>query len=70
MHTLQFEPFGMHRLTPYIERPDMMPLWTVRLEADEASLPVLLSNGKLVEKGKLPRGRHYVVWKVSPAADG
>jgi len=44
-----------------------MPLWTVRLEADESELPVLLSNGQLVEQGKLPQGRHFVVWKVRSA---
>lgn len=61
---MQFEPYGIQRLTPYIDQPDILPLWTIRLEADAKELPVLLSNGDLVQQGKLPNGRHFVVWKV------
>jgi aminopeptidase N len=31
--------------------------------ADKAACPVLLSNGDCVERGDLPSGRHYTVWK-------
>jgi len=34
----------------------------VRIEADRARYPVLLSNGNPVEAGELPGGRHYAVW--------
>jgi aminopeptidase N len=36
--------------------------FTVRVEGDQAAYPRLLSNGNLVETGKLPRGRHFAVW--------
>lgn len=36
---------------------------SIRLEADEKDYPVLLSNGNLVDSGKLNGGRHYAVWR-------
>jgi aminopeptidase N len=39
----------------------MAPM-TVRLAANKAEYPVLLSNGNPVEAGDLPDGRHYAVW--------
>ena len=36
--------------------------FTVRVEADEKTCPVLLSNGNLKEKGTLGDGRHFTVW--------
>ncbi len=40
----------------------MLARFTVRVEGDQAAYPRLLSNGNLVETGKLPRGRHFAVW--------
>ena len=40
----------------------MLARFTVRIEADEAAYPRLLSNGNLVEAGELPGGRHFAVW--------
>jgi len=34
----------------------------VRLEADENAYPVLLSNGNMIDSGKLDNGRHFAVW--------
>jgi aminopeptidase N len=39
----------------------MAPM-TVRMAADKAEYPVLLSNGNPIEAGDLPEGRHYAVW--------
>ena len=39
-----------------------MATFRVRIEADEKSCPVLLSNGNLLEQGKLADGRHFAVW--------
>lgn len=39
-----------------------MAIYTVRIEADATSCPVLLSNGNLVESGKVSETRHYTVW--------
>ncbi len=59
----QCEAEGFRRITPFIDRPDVMSLYKVRIIADKARYPVLLSNGNLVEQGDLPDGRHYAVWQ-------
>jgi aminopeptidase N len=58
----QCEAQGFRRITPFPDRPDVMARFHVTLEADEARYPVLLSNGNLVEKVRLPGGRHRAVW--------
>ncbi len=40
----------------------MLSVYTTRIEAPKATLPVLLSNGNLVESGDLAGGRHFAVW--------
>ncbi|MCB1782620.1 MAG: aminopeptidase N [Alphaproteobacteria bacterium] len=57
----QCEAEGFRRITYFPDRPDVMSVFTVRVEAG-TSLPVLLSNGNLVEKGAVEGGRHYAVW--------
>jgi len=58
----QCEPEGFRRITYYIDRPDVMSRFTVRIEADQKTCPVLLSNGNKVDHGALPGGRHFAVW--------
>ena len=58
----QCEAQGFRRITWFPDRPDVLTVYTVRLEADRATCPVLLSNGNPVETGDLPGGRHYAVW--------
>jgi aminopeptidase N len=58
----QCEPEGFRKITYYLDRPDVMAPMTVRMAADKAQYPVLLSNGNPVERGDLPGGRHYAVW--------
>jgi aminopeptidase N len=58
----QCEPEGFRRITYFPDRPDVMAIYTTRIEADKAQTPVLLSNGNLIESGDLPSGRHYAVW--------
>ena len=41
----QCEPEGFRRITYFIDRPDVLAVYTVRIEADRATTPVLLSNG-------------------------
>lgn len=57
----QCEPEGFRRITYMIDRPDVMATYTIRIEADN-TLPVLLSNGNLIEKGALEGSRHFTVW--------
>jgi aminopeptidase N len=58
----QCEPEGFRKITWFLDRPDIMARFTVRIEADRARYPVLLSNGNPREAGELPAGRHYAVW--------
>jgi len=58
----QCEAEGFRRITYFPDRPDVMAVYTTRIEADRAQAPVLLANGNLIESGDLPGGRHYAVW--------
>jgi aminopeptidase N len=58
----QCEAEGFRRITYYPDRPDVMAVFTTRVEADKAQAPVLLANGNLREAGDLPGGRHFAVW--------
>ncbi|MCB1908912.1 MAG: aminopeptidase N [Rhodocyclaceae bacterium] len=59
----QCEAEGFRRITWFPDRPDAMTRFTVTLEADATSYPVLLSNGNLVAQGSLPAGRHFARWE-------
>ncbi len=58
----QCEAEGFRRITYFLDRPDVMAVYTVTLRADKARYPVLLSNGNLVEQGDLDNGRHFARW--------
>ncbi len=58
----QCEAEGFRRITYFQDRPDVLTTFTVRVEADAAQYPVLLSNGNLKDKGSLAGGRHFTVW--------
>jgi aminopeptidase N len=58
----QCEAEGFRRITFFQDRPDVLSTFNVRVEADKNQYPVLLSNGNLMETGKLDNGRHFAVW--------
>ncbi len=58
----QCEAEGFRRITYFPDRPDVMAVYTTRIEAEKAEAPVLLSNGNLIESGELGNGRHFAVW--------
>jgi len=58
----QCEAEGFRRITYFPDRPDVMAVYTTRIEADKTEAPVLLANGNLVESGDAPGGRHFAVW--------
>ncbi len=59
----QCEAEGFRRMTYYPDRPDVLSVFTVRVEADRAGYIHLLANGNRVESGDLGNGRHYAVWE-------
>jgi aminopeptidase N len=58
----QCEAEGFRKITYFIDRPDVLSVYTVSLEADSNRCPVLLSNGNLISEETLPEGRHRAVW--------
>lgn len=62
VYTTQCEAEGFRRITYFLDRPDILSVYTVRLEADKSAAPVLLSNGNLQAVGELENGRHYAMW--------
>jgi aminopeptidase N len=58
----QCEAEGFRRITYYPDRPDVLAPFRVRVEADKARCPYLLSNGNPGATGDLPGGRHYAEW--------
>jgi aminopeptidase N len=58
----QCEAEGFRRITYFLDRPDVLSVYRVRVEADKDIAPVLLSNGNLVETGDAGPGRHYAIW--------
>ncbi len=62
VYCTQCEAEGFRRITYFLDRPDILSVYTVRIEASLAEAPLLLSNGNLDESGKLDDGRHFAVW--------
>jgi aminopeptidase N len=58
----QCEAEGFRAITWFPDRPDVMTRYTVTIEADAQTYPVLLSNGNAVESGEADNGRHWVKW--------
>jgi aminopeptidase N len=58
----QCEAEGFRRITYYLDRPDILSVFTVRVEARTEDAPLLLSNGNRIEDGTLDNGWHYAVW--------
>jgi aminopeptidase N len=59
----QCEAEGFRKITYYLDRPDVMAPFTVRVEGDKQRHPVLLSNGNPIARGDVGADRHFVVWQ-------
>ncbi|MEM7402045.1 MAG: aminopeptidase N [Pseudomonadota bacterium] len=59
----QCEAQGFRKITYFLDRPDVMAKYTVRIQADKTRYPVLLSNGNLKEAGDLADEQHFAVWE-------
>jgi aminopeptidase N len=59
----QCEAEGFRRITYFLDRPDVMAVYTTRIEADRDEAPVLLGNGNRIEAGAIDgTNRHYAMW--------
>jgi aminopeptidase N len=59
----QCEAEGFRRITFFPDRPDVLSRYRVRMEADEACFPILLTNGNPLATGKSVGGRHWAEWE-------
>jgi aminopeptidase N len=58
----QCEAETFRKITYYFDRPDVLTTFEVKIIADEKRYPVLLSNGNLIEEGKLENNKHFAIW--------
>ncbi len=59
----QCEAEGFRRITYFLDRPDVLSSYIVRIEASKSEAPVLLANGNPIESGDIAgTDRHYAVW--------
>ncbi|SHL66103.1 aminopeptidase N [Roseibium suaedae] len=59
----QCEAEGFRRITYFLDRPDVLSVYTTRIEGPKADTQVLLGNGNPVESGDIPgTDRHYAIW--------
>ena len=62
MFCTQCEAEGFRKITYFLDRPDVMSVYTVTIDAERARYPVLLSNGNQVAAGDSSAGRHFATW--------
>jgi aminopeptidase N len=62
MFCTQCEAEGFRRITYYLDRPDVLSVFTTKIIANPAICPVMLSNGNLVSSTEREDGRREVVW--------
>jgi len=58
----QCEAEGFRRISYYLDRPDVMAVFTTTVIADRTLYPFLLSNGNKIEQGELANNKHFATW--------
>jgi aminopeptidase N len=59
----QCEAEGFRRITYFLDRPDVLSVYKVRLEAELGEAPLLLSNGNKIDEGRIEgTSRHFALW--------
>ncbi len=58
----QCEAEGFRNITWFLDRPDVMAVYTTTIVADRRQYPVLLGNGNKTDQGLLDDGLHYVCY--------
>lgn len=58
----QCEAEGFRKITYFLDRPDVLAEYRVKIIADKQQHPFLLSNGNKVAEGVLEDGKHWVEW--------
>lgn len=64
IYCTQCEADGFRRISYFLDRPDVMATYRVRIEASKSEAPLLLCNGNPVENGDVTgTDRHYAIWE-------
>ncbi len=59
----QCEAEGFRRITYFLDRPDVMSIYTVRLEGEVSETQILLANGNPMSSGVIAgTSRHFAIW--------
>ncbi len=58
----QCEAQGFRKIMYYLDRPDVLAVFDVKIIASQQDYPVLLANGNKVAEGSLDDGRHFAQW--------
>ncbi|BCD92236.1 aminopeptidase N [Francisella halioticida] len=59
----QCEATGFRKITYYLDRPDVMSSYTVKIIANKQKYPVILSNGDKIDSGYISDTLHFATWK-------
>lgn len=58
----QCEAEGFRRISYFLDRPDVMAVYTTTVIADKQQFPYLLANGNNIAQAELDGGKHSVTW--------
>ncbi|MDE4944850.1 hypothetical protein, partial [Francisella tularensis] len=58
----QCEATGFRKITYYLDRPDVMAAFTVKIIADKKKYPIILSNSDKIDSGDISDNQQFVVW--------
>ncbi len=62
MYCTQCEAEGFRKITWYLDRPDVMSIFTTTILAEKERFPVLLSNGNPIDTVEYEGGFHSATW--------
>ena len=62
LYCTQCEAEGFRKITYYLDRPDVLSVFTTTLVAPQQGYPVLLANGNRIDSGVNDDGTHYATW--------
>jgi aminopeptidase N len=58
----QCEAEGFRKITYFLDRPDVLSVYTVTIIAEKLDFPHVLSNGNLIEERDIAEGKKLVKW--------
>ena len=61
IYCTQNEPEGFRKITYFLDRPDVMTVFTTTIIAPK-KYPILLSNGNLIDAGEIDTETHFTKW--------